>query len=574
MFCFSGKKKNNERGLGLLEVSLVLVVISVITVGITQMISNNAKVLQSKNDAEKAVKIATAAQLYLNDNYTALVTATALGPIAIPVAKQTSTGSSPTAPAGFQSIQDAGFLPSTFIDQNSSQQSHALIVRLVGIDELEAIVSSYGGEALDDAEIGTISSLLGASGGGVYNTNAVASTTDITGTRGGWGDSTASWVASVGGTSVQPTSGTVQVNLDLADLSGLGRGGNEIFLHRQATADPVLNMMETDINMDTNSIVNILDIMSTGNTTIGDNPSDRHNITGDTNFDNNMRINEVLIVDGNAALNGENTIGDASSDNHRVNGDIVMANNATINGNGTIGDASSDNHRVNGGIVMANNATINGNGTIGDASSDNHRVNGDIVMANNATINGNGTVNGNTALNGNTRIGNSGTDSHTVQGTFVMQNNASVNGTLRVNGAVTFKEDLTLEKNVTAGNISASGLNINGNAVIQGNATVQQLRYGSDIRLKKDIKDIDGLEIIKKLSPKSYLWKRNDELSYGLIAQEVETHYPHLVGTDDNGLKSLDYVQLIAPLIQAVQSLEMELAELKSSINKNSEREF
>jgi cytoskeletal protein CcmA (bactofilin family)/competence protein ComGC len=524
MFCFSGKKKNNERGLGLLEVSLVLVVISVITVGITQMISNNAKVLQSKNDAEKAVKIATAAQLYLNDNYTALVTATALGPIAIPVAKQTSTGSSPTAPAGFQSIQDAGFLPSTFIDQNSSQQSHALIVRLVGIDELEAIVSSYGGEALDDAEIGTISSLLGASGGGVYNTNAVASTTDITGTRGGWGDSTASWVASVGGTSVQPTSGTVQVNLDLADLSGLGRGGNEIFLHRQATADPVLNMMETDINMDTNSIVNILDIMSTGNTTIGDNPSDRHNITGDTNFDNNMRINEVLIVDGNAALNGENTIGDASSDNHRVNGDIVMANNATINGNGT--------------------------------------------------------VNGNTALNGNTRIGNSGTDSHTVQGTFVMQNNASVNGTLRVNGAVTFKEDLTLEKNVTvdsitaSGSISASGLNINGNAVIQGNATVQQLRYGSDIRLKKDIKDIDGLEIIKKLSPKSYLWKRNDELSYGLIAQEVETHYPHLVGTDDNGLKSLDYVQLIAPLIQAVQSLEMELTELKSSINKNSEREF
>lgn len=46
-------------------------------------------------------------------------------------------------------------------------------------------------------------------------------------------------------------------------------------------------------------------------------------------------------------------------------------------------------------------------------------------------------------------------------------------------------------------------------------------------------------------------------MELGFIAQDVEPVFPHLEG-ESNGTKSLNYVGMIAPLVQAVQELKAE----------------
>ena len=81
--------------------------------------------------------------------------------------------------------------------------------------------------------------------------------------------------------------------------------------------------------------------------------------------------------------------------------------------------------------------------------------------------------------------------------------------------------------------------------------------HGSDQNLKTDIKAVSGLEILKHLTGVSYNWKKDGHPAMGVIAQEMEKVMPQAVMTDpQTGLKSVEYDQLIAPLIQAIKELD------------------
>jgi hypothetical protein len=65
----------------------------------------------------------------------------------------------------------------------------------------------------------------------------------------------------------------------------------------------------------------------------------------------------------------------------------------------------------------------------------------------------------------------------------------------------------------------------------------------------------------------SYNWKdesRTQKNQIGVIAQEVEAIYPEFVHTDEKGIKSVNYAQMTAVLIEAVKELNMEIETLKS----------
>lgn len=51
-----------------------------------------------------------------------------------------------------------------------------------------------------------------------------------------------------------------------------------------------------------------------------------------------------------------------------------------------------------------------------------------------------------------------------------------------------------------------------------------------------------------------------------MIAQEVEAVYPELVHTNSAGYKSVEYGNLIAPLIEAVKSQQKEIKALRAEI--------
>ena len=89
----------------------------------------------------------------------------------------------------------------------------------------------------------------------------------------------------------------------------------------------------------------------------------------------------------------------------------------------------------------------------------------------------------------------------------------------------------------------------------------------SDIRLKSNIEELtdDDLDKLKKLVPKSYNFQNDDEKHFGFIAQDVEKQFPHLVSTDNEGMKSVNYLEMIPLLLHKINDLERKLEEIKNN---------
>src|SRR5690554_3479749 len=133
----------------------------------------------------------------------------------------------------------------------------------------------------------------------------------------------------------------------------------------------------------------------------------------------------------------------------------------------------------------------------------------------------------------------------------------------------------------------AAGL-FTGNVIIDGDATADAFLTPSDRRLKSDIIPIENaLDKIMQLKPKHYTIKaksvpnmKNGEVvikerqEYGVIAQELELIFPGMIrdraffktAGDDTVYKSVNYVQLIPILVEALQELKGEVDANKSEI--------
>ncbi len=100
----------------------------------------------------------------------------------------------------------------------------------------------------------------------------------------------------------------------------------------------------------------------------------------------------------------------------------------------------------------------------------------------------------------------------------------------------------------------------------------------SDVRLKRDITPMPwgGIEVLSRLNPVAYNWineKDPQERRYGLLAQEVQEVLPDLVKLipiqndfTDDGIMRLDYEQLHAFEIKAIQELTERLQKLESEL--------
>lgn len=78
----------------------------------------------------------------------------------------------------------------------------------------------------------------------------------------------------------------------------------------------------------------------------------------------------------------------------------------------------------------------------------------------------------------------------------------------------------------------------------------------SDITVKENINPVTGAtDIISKLIGVEFDWKDNGRKSAGVVAQDIESIIPHLVDTNENGMKSVNYSGIIAYLIQSIKEL-------------------
>lgn len=111
------------------------------------------------------------------------------------------------------------------------------------------------------------------------------------------------------------------------------------------------------------------------------------------------------------------------------------------------------------------------------------------------------------------------------------------------------------------------------NAVVQRNAsgnftagviTATDFNATSDKALKQNVLPAPGLELLNLVNPVQFDWMASGDRSYGVIAQELEKLLPELVH-EDEGIKTVSYIPLIAILIKSVQELSSRVKELESN---------
>ena len=71
---------------------------------------------------------------------------------------------------------------------------------------------------------------------------------------------------------------------------------------------------------------------------------------------------------------------------------------------------------------------------------------------------------------------------------------------------------------------------------------------------------------IERLRPVTFDWKSTGERDIGLIAEEVAEVVPDAVAFDAEGANGIDYQDLTALLIQAVQEQQAQIRELQRQL--------
>jgi hypothetical protein len=111
-------------------------------------------------------------------------------------------------------------------------------------------------------------------------------------------------------------------------------------------------------------------------------------------------------------------------------------------------------------------------------------------------------------------------------------------------------------------------LALGSNALTCGSVTATgNITAFSDVRLKSNIETItDAVAKTEKLRGTSYVM--NGEQSIGVIAQELEEVLPELVFTNDEGMKSVAYGNIVAVLIEAVKEQQETIRSFEERIAK------
>ena len=109
-------------------------------------------------------------------------------------------------------------------------------------------------------------------------------------------------------------------------------------------------------------------------------------------------------------------------------------------------------------------------------------------------------------------------------------------------------------------------LKTNGDMTIAGIFT-----ENSDERFKTDIDPFGKLiPALLDIEPVRYRFKeapnRSEELQIGLIAQQVQKHFPELVSEDGSGYLSVSYSKMTAVLLKGLQEQQEEIERLSETI--------
>jgi len=167
--------------------------------------------------------------------------------------------------------------------------------------------------------------------------------------------------------------------------------------------------------------------------------------------------------------------------------------------------------------------------------------------------------------------------------------NADVNGSAAIDGSK-INPDFGSQNIQTSGTLNSGGAtvtsltvtNLGGsNDTYTGDGTVNSFTISpggifssSDIRLKENIEDIpQALDRLSLVEGKSYTFKsdQEQEVHYGVIAQDIQKLFPQLVHQNEDGFLSVNYLELIPVLIEALKQQQSTIEQLSKALKKGEE---
>jgi len=106
------------------------------------------------------------------------------------------------------------------------------------------------------------------------------------------------------------------------------------------------------------------------------------------------------------------------------------------------------------------------------------------------------------------------------------------------------------------------------NLHLSGTANAANFNTTSDATLKTNVETLSGsLDAVKSLRGVSFDWLENGGSEIGVIAQEVEAVLPDVVSTNDEGIKSVKYGNMVAVLIEAIKEQQLRIEALEAQLN-------
>lgn len=296
-------------------------------------------------------------------------------------------------------------------------------------------------------------------------------------------------------------------------------------------------------------------------------------------------------LSGNASTNPTNNFV-GTTDNQplifRVNdvqvGKLSNDSNAFYGTQSGLNNTSGSNNTGNGFFALSSNTNGNSNTANGvntlrsNTSGNSNTANGSDALRSN--INGSGnTANGGRALELNTTgFENSATGFRALANNTTGNFNTAI-GSLALFNIITSSNNIGIGNNAQVPNSAANNQVRIGNTQITSASIQVAWTITSDKRFKNTIKDTDlGLNFVNRLRPVSYFRNKDEshKREYGFVAQELQETLNQLGVTDSgiiskdfNGMLSVRYNDLFAPLVKAIQELILQNEALKAENSTN-----
>ena len=236
-----------QAGYTLLEIILAIAIIGILSVAVNDMIMSSHSQTKSSVAAEQVKRFSAAMQQYVNTYHNQIV-----------------SSASSSKPVLIQStmLSNTGFLPADFNSKNSYGQYICGLIVKNDQDRLYALTVTEDGQTINDTDLGLIAGLIGGDGGAVY----ARDTSTIRGTGGGWSIPTSVFN---GGTSSKCSGAAGSVSLTSGHIVQAlwfneGNTNTGLLARDHIEGAPELNRMNTDLDMNSNSINNVANLNASG----------------------------------------------------------------------------------------------------------------------------------------------------------------------------------------------------------------------------------------------------------------------------------------------------------------------